>query len=148
VGQLRAKMREDREFEDSAPTPLRPDLRCVQTFAKHFGRSHATMGAAEIRPLLLVLIRARKGHPATSNVYAGAIKFLYRVTLGRPDRAGSQGASLRVGRAPAERATGPTRGARWAWRQHGDGAARASSMGLRKPTSPHPPPGDANPPKL
>lgn len=86
MGQLRDKMREDRELRGFRPNTIETYLRCMQTFAKHFGRSPATMGAAEIRQFLLYLIRERKVHPATSNVYAGAIKFLYRVTLGRPEQ--------------------------------------------------------------
>ena len=42
------------------------------------------MGADEIRTFLLHLAQERKVAAATFNVYAGALKFLYAVTLGRP----------------------------------------------------------------
>src|SRR4051794_26246290 len=86
MGELRDTMREDLELRGFSPRTIETYLRCVKRFAKHFGRSPATLGAVEIRHFLLYLIREQKVHPATSNVYAGAIKFLYRVTLKRPEQ--------------------------------------------------------------
>jgi site-specific recombinase XerD len=78
-------MIEDLVLRGMAPNTIASYVRCVRRFAEHFGRSPRTMGAAEIRAFLLHLVQERKFHPATFNVYAGALKFLYVVTLGRPE---------------------------------------------------------------
>ena len=82
---LRDRMIEDLVLRGMAPNTIASYVRCVRRFAEHFGRSPRTMGAAEIRAFLLHLVQERKFHPATFNVYAGALKFLYVVTLGRPE---------------------------------------------------------------
>jgi site-specific recombinase XerD len=41
------------------------------------------MGETEVREFMLHLVRQRRVHPATTNVYGAAIKFLYQVTLRR-----------------------------------------------------------------
>jgi hypothetical protein len=51
--------------------------------------TQATLGAEEIREFLLHL-RARNVSASTFNVYDGAIKFLYRVTLERPEQNGQK----------------------------------------------------------
>ena len=61
-------------------------LFCARRFAEHFGRSLCRMGAAEIRAFLLHLARERGRSPSTVDVYAGALRFLYGVTLERPER--------------------------------------------------------------
>jgi len=58
---------------------------CAKRFAEHFGRSPCRMGAAEIRAFLLHLVRDGRRGPSTFNVYAGALRFLYTVTLERPE---------------------------------------------------------------
>jgi site-specific recombinase XerD len=68
-----------------APNTIETYVRCARNFAVHFGRSPHAMGAAEIRTFLLHLVQERKLHPGTFNVYRGALKFLYMVTLERPE---------------------------------------------------------------
>jgi integrase/recombinase XerD len=82
---LRDKMREDLELRGMSASTIAAYLRCARRFAEHFDRPPRAMGAAEIRTFLLYLVEERKVRPATSNVYAGALKFLYSVTLGRAD---------------------------------------------------------------
>ena len=60
-------------------------VRCARQFADHFGRSPCAMGAAEIRAFLLHVVQERKLCPASFNVYAAALKFLYAVTLETAD---------------------------------------------------------------
>ncbi len=43
------------------------------------------MGEQEIRGFLLHLVRDRKASPATQDMYVNALKFLYTVTLKRPE---------------------------------------------------------------
>jgi integrase/recombinase XerD len=85
MGKVQDKMREDLELRGAPPNTVDTYLRCARKFVQHFDRSPATMGAMEIRQFLLHLVREKKVKPATVNVYAGAVKFLYRVTLGRPE---------------------------------------------------------------
>ena len=82
---LRDRMHEDLTLRGLSAKTIDSYLRCVRKFAEHFGRSPSTLGAEEIREFLLHL-RARKVSASTFNVYAGAIKFLYRVTLERPEQ--------------------------------------------------------------
>ena len=78
---LRDRMREDLELRGAQPSTVSAYLRCVQKFAEHFNRSPAAMGETEVREFMLHLVRQRRVHPATTNVYGAAIKFLYQVTL-------------------------------------------------------------------
>src|SRR5580658_377939 len=89
MGRLRDRMREDLELRGSSPATVSTYLRCVQKFAEHSGRSPTLTGSEEIRKFMLHLVREKKARPRTVNVYAGAIKFLYGVTLGRPQEAGA-----------------------------------------------------------
>ena len=81
---LRDKMREDLVLRGMSPNTIKMYVFCVRRFAEHFGRSPSRMGAAEIRTFLLHLVRERRS-PSTFNVYAAALKFLYTVTLDRPE---------------------------------------------------------------
>jgi site-specific recombinase XerD len=81
---LRDKMREDLELRGSSTNTTEAYVRCAGRFAAHFDHPPAKLGAAEVRSYLLHLIHERKA-PATVNVYAAAIGFLYRITLKRPE---------------------------------------------------------------
>src|SRR5258706_11559468 len=82
---LRDKMREDLALRGMSPNTIEKYVFCAKQFAEHFGRSPCRMGAAEIRAFLLHLVRERSRSPSTFNVYAGALRFLYTVTLRRPE---------------------------------------------------------------
>jgi site-specific recombinase XerD len=60
-------------------------LRCVRGFAAYHGRSPAEMGEPEVRAFLTDLVEVRRARPSTQGVYAAALRFLYRVTLRRPE---------------------------------------------------------------
>jgi len=85
IQRLRDRMIEDLVLRGMAPSTMETYVRCVRNFAAHFGRSPHAMGAAEIRTFLLYLVQERKLRPSTLNVYGGALKFLYAVTLDRPE---------------------------------------------------------------
>jgi site-specific recombinase XerD len=78
-------MREDLALNGLSANTATSYLRCARRFAEYFGRSPSALGGAQIRQFLLHLLEERKLHPASVNVYAGAIKFLYRITLKRPE---------------------------------------------------------------
>jgi len=82
---LRDKMREDLELRGMAPNTITTYVRCARRFAEFHGRSPCTMGAVEIRAFLLDVLHGRKLSARTFNVHAAALKFLYEVTLERPE---------------------------------------------------------------
>src|SRR4051812_19447882 len=82
---LRDKMAEDLTLRGMSGNTIATYVRCARRFAEHFGRSPCPMGATEIRAFLLHLARERGRSAATVNVYAGALRFLYAVTLERPE---------------------------------------------------------------
>lgn len=80
---LREKMHEDLVLRGMSTATIDSYVRCARKFAEHFGRSPCSMGIHEVRTFLLHL--ARRGlHPSSLNVYGGALRFLYGVTLERP----------------------------------------------------------------
>jgi integrase/recombinase XerD len=82
---LRDRMREDLELRGCRPATIDTYLRCVRRFVEHVGRPPAAIRADDVRQFLLHLLRVRKAHPRTLNVYASALRFFYRVTLKRPE---------------------------------------------------------------
>lgn len=82
---LRDKMREDLVLRGMSANTTEKYLCCARKFAEHFGRSPCRMGAAEIRAFLLHVASECGRSPSTVNVYAGALRFLYGVTLERPE---------------------------------------------------------------
>jgi site-specific recombinase XerD len=85
MGALCDKMRADLKLRNLAPLTETKYLDCARRFAKHYRRSPAEMGDAEIREFLLDL-KHRGAAAATLAVYVGALKFLYTHTLQRPER--------------------------------------------------------------
>ena len=59
-------------------------LKCVRRLARHFECSPNKLGRNQIHEFFLYLRNANKT-PSTINVYRGAIKFLFEVTLSRPN---------------------------------------------------------------
>lgn len=82
---LRDTMREDLRLRGMSANTIESYVRCARRFAEHFGRSPCRMGAAEIRTFLLSLVDQRALSASTFNVHAAALKFLYTVTLDRPE---------------------------------------------------------------
>ncbi len=85
MGKLRDKMQTDLELSGLADNTITTYLRCCRRFAAHFRRPPETMGGDEIRECLLHLQQVGGLANGSCNVYRGALCFLYRVTLGRPE---------------------------------------------------------------
>ncbi|MFQ5473388.1 MAG: tyrosine-type recombinase/integrase, partial [Dehalococcoidia bacterium] len=85
MGQLHQKMQADLELRGFATTTQTEYLRRARHFAAHYMRSPVEMGEQEIRDYLLYLVNEKRVRPATHRMYVAALKFLYTVTLGRPD---------------------------------------------------------------
>ena len=85
MGKLHDQMRDDLLLKAYSPHTQNSYLRCARHFASHYMRSPQEMGEKEVRDFLLHLIRDRKASPATQDMYVNALKFLYTVTLKRPE---------------------------------------------------------------
>jgi site-specific recombinase XerD len=77
-------MLEDLQLRNYSPDTMRCYLRCVADFAKHFGGSPAPLGPEQVRTYQLFLVEEK--HVAWPSVVQAvcALRFFYRVTLGRP----------------------------------------------------------------
>ena len=85
MGKLHDQMREDLLLKAYSPHTQKSYLRCARHFVRHYMRSPQEMGEKEVRDFLLHLVRDRKASPATQDMYVNALKFLYTVTLKRPE---------------------------------------------------------------
>ncbi len=85
MGKLHDRMKEDLLLKAYSPHTQSAYLCCARHFASHYMRSPQEMGEKEIRGFLLHLVRDRKASPATLGMYINALKFLYNVTLKRPE---------------------------------------------------------------
>jgi site-specific recombinase XerD len=84
---LREKMLEDLKLRNRSAITQRCYLSCARRFAERFPqRPPATLGEPEIRQFLVDLVE-RGASPATHYQHVAAIKFLYGVTLRKPDLA-------------------------------------------------------------
>jgi integrase/recombinase XerD len=85
MGKLHDQMQEDLVLKAYSPHTQRAYLRCARHFAGHYMRSPKEMGAQEVRDFLLHLVQDRNASPATVDMYVSALKFLYNITLKRPE---------------------------------------------------------------
>jgi site-specific recombinase XerD len=85
MGKLHDRMKGDLLLKAYSPHTQSAYLRCARHFASHYMRSPEEMGEQEIRGFLLHLVRDRKASPATLGMYVNALKFLYNITLKRPE---------------------------------------------------------------
>lgn len=81
---LRRRMLEDMRLRNLSPNTQKRYLDRVAAFAVHFGKSPELLGPEEIRTYQLYLVQERRLSSSSVNVTVCALKFLYRVTLGRP----------------------------------------------------------------
>ncbi|MDP2183068.1 MAG: site-specific integrase, partial [Actinomycetota bacterium] len=84
MGQLRDRMEEDLRLRCYAQGTRAEYLRCARHFAEYHRRSPVAMGESEVRAFLLHLLKSGKG-PSVVKMHVAAVKFLYEVTLRRPE---------------------------------------------------------------
>jgi site-specific recombinase XerD len=60
-------------------------LSCARQFAAHYHRSPAEMGEREMTDFLRHLVQERQAAAPTIHMYVASLRFLYKVTLRRPD---------------------------------------------------------------
>jgi hypothetical protein len=82
---LRDRMREDLELRGFRANTIDIYLRCARRFVDYFNLPPSKLGAAEVRRFGLHLLREAGVSASTVSVYAAAIRFLYCVTLKRPE---------------------------------------------------------------
>ena len=85
MGQLRDRMEGDLLLRGLAEVTRAEYLRCATQLAAHYRRSPAELGAEDLRAYLFHLARTLNYSPANLKMHVAAIKFLYTVTLNRPD---------------------------------------------------------------
>ncbi len=85
MGWLRDRMTEDMELRGLQPLTITTYLSCVRQFAKQTGRCPSELGAEDVRNFAVTLVRERKVGATRFNVYMAALRFLYVVTLRRPE---------------------------------------------------------------
>jgi len=85
MGELRDRMEADLRLRRRSERTCVAYLRCVRAFAAYHRRSPAELGEPEVRAFLTHLVEERRVSPSTQGVYAGALRFLYAITLRRPE---------------------------------------------------------------
>jgi integrase/recombinase XerD len=82
---LRRRMIEDMTLRNFTPATIKAYVQCVARFARHFRTSPEHLGPEHVRQFLLHLIQSRGVSLSHSNQTRCALRFFYRVTLGRND---------------------------------------------------------------
>lgn len=85
MGRFRDKMEADLKLAGRSESTRGHYLDCAQRFVKHFMVAPDLMGEEHVRSFLLFLVETRRVAVGTRLVYLGALKFLFGVTLGRPE---------------------------------------------------------------
>jgi integrase len=85
MGHLRDRMDADLRLAGRSESTRKHYMGCATLFVKHIRRSPEEVGAAEVRTFLLSLVEERKLSRGRYLQYLAALKFLYGVTLGRPE---------------------------------------------------------------
>ncbi len=80
---LRRRMIDDMRIRNYSPNTIRNNVRRVELFAKHFGRSPEQLGPEDIRAFQVDLIES-KASPGVLNQFVAALRFFYSVTFKQP----------------------------------------------------------------
>jgi site-specific recombinase XerD len=76
-------MVEDMRLRNFAPGTITVYVNCVARFARHCGKSPELLGPEDIRSYLLELVEQRRSSWSYYNQHVQALRFFYKVTLGR-----------------------------------------------------------------
>lgn len=83
MGRLRDKMRQDMELKHLSERTIETYLKCVENFAKHYGKPPEDIGNEAIRDFIYYLLKEKQASQASISQHYSAIKFFYQTTLGR-----------------------------------------------------------------
>src|SRR5215471_18755398 len=81
---LRQRMLEDMQLRNFSAHTMRAYLHCVADFARHFRTSPEHLGPEHVRTYQLFLVQDKQRSWTTVVQTVCALRFFYRVTLGRP----------------------------------------------------------------
>src|ERR671931_1462002 len=82
---LRQRMLEDMQLRNYSPLTMHCYLRCVADFARHFGISPEQLGPEQVRTYQLFLLQDKQVSWTSVVQTVCALRFFYRITLGRPE---------------------------------------------------------------
>jgi site-specific recombinase XerD len=82
---LRQRMLEDLRLRNYGARTVETYVAAVAQFARHFGKSPELLGPEDVRTYQLHLLEQRHASWSRFNQTVCALRFLYRVTLGRPE---------------------------------------------------------------
>jgi integrase/recombinase XerD len=85
MGSIKQRMEADLRLQNYSVRTQEEYLKCARRFVEHFMRSPEELGAEEVRGYLMHLLVVRKLKPSGMKQHIAALKYLYRVTLNRPD---------------------------------------------------------------
>lgn len=85
MGKLRDQMIEDLQLRDYARGTCKAYVDCARAFVAYHRRPPQQMGELGVRQFLMHLIETKKASPANRKMHVAGIKFLYEVTLRRPE---------------------------------------------------------------
>ncbi len=85
MGRIRDKMEQDLVLCGRSEATCESYLGHCRAFVVHLGRCPTTASQPDVRGWLLHLLREKKRKPNTVNVAIGALRFLFNVTLSRPE---------------------------------------------------------------
>ena len=80
---LRQRMLEDMQLRNYSAQTMRAYLHCVADFARHFRTSPEHLGPEQVRTYQLFLVQEKQVAWPTIVQTVCALRFFYRVTLGR-----------------------------------------------------------------
>lgn len=82
---LRRRMIDDMALRNFAPQTIQSYVQCIARFARHFNKSPEHLGPEHVRGFLVHLVQQRRVSLSQYKKSLAALRFLYRVTLGRHD---------------------------------------------------------------
>ena len=82
---LRQRMLEDMQLRNFSEHTIRAYLHCVADFARHFRTSPAHLGPEQVRTYQLFLLQDKQVSWTSVVQTVCALRFFYRITLGRPE---------------------------------------------------------------
>lgn len=85
MGKLRDQMIEDLQLRDYARGTCKAYVDCARAFVAYHRKPPQQMGELEVRQFLMHLVETKKATPASRKMHVAAIKFLYTITLRRPE---------------------------------------------------------------
>jgi hypothetical protein len=94
MGRIRERMEADLKLKGFASTTCKEYLLRARHFVAYCQRSPEQLGEEDIRRFLLHLVEERGVRAGTHRMYVAALKFLFAVTLKRPEMVTPSGSRL------------------------------------------------------